>query len=115
MSDEQNSNLAYWQSEDTDPELTEKLRDKLREVLDPEIGLDIVALGLVRDVVIHPENADIRMILTTIYCPYGPAMLEKAREKAEEALERPVKLELGMENWDYSMMEDSAAADWGWF
>lgn len=115
MSDEQTSNLAHWQSEDTDPELTDKLREKLREVLDPEIGLDIVALGLIREVVIHPENADMRMILTTIYCPYGPAMLEKARQKAEEALERPVKLELGMENWDYSMMEDSAAADWGWF
>ncbi len=43
------------------------------------------------------------------------SQLKKAREKAEEALERPVKLELGMENWDYSMMEDSAAADWGWF
>ncbi len=115
MSDQPASNLAHWESEETEPELTEKLREGLREVVDPEIGLDIIQLGLVREVAIQPDQVIIKMILTTIYCPYGPAMLEKTRQKAEEILERPARLDLGMEMWDYSMMEDGAAADWGWF
>ncbi|HPC07076.1 MAG TPA: iron-sulfur cluster assembly protein [Anaerolineaceae bacterium] len=117
MSEENKSeNIAHWQSEKNEPELTELLREGLREVKDPEIGLDIIALGLVREVVINPEDAQIKMILTTIYCPYGPHMLEKTREKAEEILQRPVNLELGMEMWDYSMMEDGGAAEtWGWY
>jgi len=117
MSDENKTdNIAHWQSEENEPELTEKLRESLREVKDPEIGMDIIALGLVREVVITPEDASIKMILTTIYCPYGPHMLEKTREKAEEVLQRPVNLELGMEMWDYSMMEDGGDFDGlGWY
>ncbi|MEN6436567.1 MAG: iron-sulfur cluster assembly protein [Anaerolineaceae bacterium] len=115
MTEQPGSNQAHWQSEQTDPELTGKLREGLREITDPEIGLDIIQLGLIRDVKIEPDFALIKMILTTIYCPYGPAMMEKTREKAEQVLERPTRLELGMEMWDYSMMEDGAAENWGWF
>jgi metal-sulfur cluster biosynthetic enzyme len=53
------------------------------------------------------------MILTTPYCPYGPAMIEMTRKKAEEALEMPVNIELGMDMWDFSMMEEGAAPEWG--
>jgi metal-sulfur cluster biosynthetic enzyme len=115
MTEQPISNQAHWHSEETDPELTAKLREGLREITDPEIGLDIVQLGLIRDVKIEPDFALIKMILTSIYCPYGPAMLETTRQKAEQILERPARLELGMEMWDFSMMEDGAAENLGWF
>ena len=38
-----------------------------------------------------------------------------AHKKAEEALERPVSVEIGMEMWDPTMMEEGAGADWGLF
>ncbi|MEW5868879.1 MAG: iron-sulfur cluster assembly protein [Chloroflexota bacterium] len=107
------SNKVTWQAESTHPDLVEPFREKMREVVDPEIGLNIIELGLLRDVRIADESAEIKMILTTPFCPYGPAMLEMTRQKAEQALNRPVTVELGMEMWDFSMMEEGAGADWG--
>jgi metal-sulfur cluster biosynthetic enzyme len=104
---------VIWQAESTHPELMEPLREGLREVIDPEIGLNIIELGLVRDLEIEGDQAKMTMILTTPFCPYGPALLDMARKKAEEALNMPVTLEMGMEMWDFSMMEEGAGADWG--
>ena len=44
-SDEQMSNIAHWDIEETHPELVSSFKEKMREVTDPEIGLDIIALG----------------------------------------------------------------------
>ena len=104
-----------WDAESSYPELSETVRESLRQVIDPEIGLNIIELGLIRDLQIEDESAEIKMILTTPFCPYAPAMMEMTREKAEEALERPVSVEIGMEMWDPTMMEEGAGADWGLF
>jgi metal-sulfur cluster biosynthetic enzyme len=55
------------------------------------------------------------MIMTTPFCPYAPALLEMTRQKAEEALERPTTISMGIEPWDPSMMEEGVGADWGIF
>ncbi len=110
---QEENNKVIWQVESTHPELVEQLRQQLGEVVDPEIGLNIVELGLVRDVAIENDKATMTMILTTPFCPYGPALLEMSRQKAENALGKPVELEMGMEMWDFSMMEEGAGADWG--
>ncbi len=107
------NNRPVWDIENSHPELVDHVKTKLREVVDPEIGLDIIALGLVRNIRIEDDNANLYMILTTPFCPYGPAMIEMTRKKAEEALERPVSIELGMEMWDFSMMEEGAMPEWG--
>ena len=87
----------------------------LSEVIDPEIGFNIVQLGLIRNAQLSDDKITINMILTTPFCPYGPAIIEAARQKAEEALERPAEIELGSEMWDFSMMEEGLGADWGLF
>lgn len=108
-------NRVIWQSESTHPDLSEKLKENLREVIDPEIGLNIIELGLVRDVIVEDDKANLVMILTTPFCPYGPAMLDMTRKKAETSLERPTTIEMGVEMWDMSMMEEGAGAEWGLF
>lgn len=89
--------------------------EALRAVVDPEIGMDVVALGLIRDVNIEPDKAHIKMILTTPFCPYGPQLLEQARLKVQEYTGVPTTVEFSPELWDPSMIEEGAAQDWGLF
>ena len=105
----------HWEIHDTHPELVEPLRAKLAEVVDPEIALNVIQLGLIRKVSIVDKEAKLYVLLTTPFCPYGPAMLETIKQKATEGLNMPVSLELGMEMWDFSYMEDPSALDWGMY
>jgi len=107
------SNPPVWDAEAEHPELCAKLREALQEIVDPEIGLSVIQLGLIRNVTIEPDNAVVRMILTTPFCPYGPSMLEVTRQKAEETLQRPTSIDFGLEMWDFSMMEEGLGTDWG--
>jgi metal-sulfur cluster biosynthetic enzyme len=106
---------VIWQAESTHPDLAESAKEALRQVVDPEIGLNVVELGLIRDLQIVDNKANLVMIMTTPFCPYGPALLEMARQKAEGAVKRPTTIEVGMEMWDPSMMEEGAGAEWGLF
>lgn len=93
----------------------EDIREALRTVIDPEIGLNVVELGLIRELEVANGDAKITMILTTPFCPYGPAMIEQVRSAATQAADGPVEVELGTEMWDPSMMEEGAGGDWGLF
>jgi metal-sulfur cluster biosynthetic enzyme len=102
-----------WEADRTHPEKAAAVRTALGEVMDPELGLSIIQLGMVRDLAIQEKSASIRMILTTPFCPYGPALMENARQKAEKALGVSVSMEMGDEPWEQSMMEEDTGADWG--
>lgn len=94
----------------------DELVEALRAVIDPEIGLNIIELGLVRKVELGGgESNKITMILTTPFCPYGPAIIEQVRFTASNFLGEPIIVELGTELWDPSMMEEGAGGDWGLF
>jgi metal-sulfur cluster biosynthetic enzyme len=111
----QSTNPLKWSIHDTHPDIVEGVREKLAEVVDPEIGMNIIQLGLVRDVSIDDGIAHLKMLLTTPFCPYGPAMIEMTREKAVEALDKPVTVEMLPDVWDFTMMEDPSALDWGMY
>lgn len=113
MSSETESNRPKWNAEDTHPELVDALVEALKGVTDPELGMSVIQLGLIRNVAITDESAQISMILTTPYCPYASAMLESTRKKAEETLGRKTSIEYGKEMWDFSMMEEGLGDNWG--
>ena len=103
-------------TEETIVQYTEQeqaLRDALREVADPELGMNIVELGLIRKIDILPDLTEITMIMTTPFCPYGPALIEQTRRTAEQHLKGPIKMTLGMEMWEPAMMEGGPPAEWG--
>jgi metal-sulfur cluster biosynthetic enzyme len=107
---------AIWEVESTHPDRVEALEAALRQVVDPEIGLNVIELGLVRNVKLEPDDsAMVTMIMTTPFCPYAPALLEMTRMKAAEALKVDTKIQMGTELWDLSYMEEGAGADWGIF
>ncbi len=112
---EETVNQIRWTIHDTHPDRVQLLREKLSEVVDPEIGMNIIQLGLIRDVQIENDIARLKMILTTPFCPYGPAMIEMTKAKAVEGLNMPVTIEMGMDMWDFAMMEDPSALDWGMY
>ena len=112
---EETINEIKWTIHDTHPEMVKSAREKLSEVIDPEIGMSIIQLGLVRNIEINDGVGHLKMILTTPFCPYGPAMIEMTKAKAQEGLNLPVTIEMGMDVWDFSMMEDPSALDWGMY
>ena len=61
--------------------LDSQVRTALMDVVDPEIGLDIVSLGLVRNVDMDDAGTLlIDMTMTTPYCPYAPMILQQSEQ-----------------------------------
>ncbi len=96
-------------------EMQDRAYEALRKVVDPEIGLNVIELGLVREMELNEDSVHIVMILTTPFCPYGPQLLEQSRATVEQALGVPTTIEMSTEMWDPSLMEEGAGADWGLF
>ena len=94
------------------------VRDALKQVYDPELGLNIVDLGLVYDIrVSDAGDVDIQYTLTTMGCPIGPLIEDQMRaflapidgigEVRPEFVIRPA--------WTPEMMSDEAKAALGIF
>jgi metal-sulfur cluster biosynthetic enzyme len=58
----------------------EDVREALEEVIDPELGLDFVSLGLVYDIELEDSEVYITFTLTTPACPIGPQVTEQMKE-----------------------------------
>ena len=115
MSEKKELNLVTWDIHETHPDLVKPLREGLSKVVDPEIGMNILQLGLIRKISIEDETTKIHMILTTPFCPYAPMLVKATRNAAQEALDKPATVDMGSEPWDFSMMEDPTALDWGMY
>jgi metal-sulfur cluster biosynthetic enzyme len=62
----------------------EAVTDALRDVIDPELGLDFVELGLIYDVEIEDGTVRITYTLTSPGCPIGPQVAEQMEEFVSE-------------------------------
>ncbi|MBF0713724.1 metal-sulfur cluster assembly factor [Gemella sp. GH3] len=77
-------------------ELKDRVIEALETVIDPELGIDIVNLGLVYDVKMNDEgHAIVEMTLTSMGCPVAPLIIEQvemAMLTVEEVNEVDVEL-----------------------
>ena len=90
-----------------------RIWDALREVYDPEIPINIVDLGLVREIEQVDGDILITMILTAPFCPLANLILEQAREAAQAVVDVPVRVKRGTEKWEPSMMSTPARDETG--
>jgi metal-sulfur cluster biosynthetic enzyme len=101
----------------------EMVRAALKNVVDPEIGLDIVNLGLVYrvDVLNDGHTVDIDMTLTTPACPAGPQIIEQARREVMSLTQVYKNLEEVKINlvwtpfWNPSLMSEDAREELGFY
>ena len=60
--------------------IKDDILESLKEVYDPEIGINIVDLGLIYDVIKHEDGqVDVKMTLTSPACPLGPVIIDQVQ------------------------------------
>jgi len=95
----------------------ERVREQLRNVIDPEIGMDLVELGLIYDVGVHEEgrHVDVTFSLTSPMCPVGDLIQEQVETEtlSIEGVET-VNAQLSFEPmWSPEMMSPAAKLFFG--
>ena len=79
----------------------EKIIAELKEVKDPELGMDIVSLGLVRSVRTEEDrgirSAEIVMTLTSPLCPFADVLIEETEEAVRSLGYDDVRVELSFD------------------
>jgi len=101
----------------------EDVRTALKSVIDPEIGLDIVNLGMIYRVEVSEEGKviDVDMTLTTPACPAGPFIIEQVRNQVLSLRETHSEIQdvqihmVWTPFWNASMMSEEAREQLGFF
>ena len=95
----------------------EKIRKTLKEILDPEVGVNIVDLGLVYKVEIKPEEVYIQMTMTSPTCPLSGVITRNMdqilRKKFPDLGEMTIEL-VWDPPWSPEKMSDAAKQQLGW-
>jgi metal-sulfur cluster biosynthetic enzyme len=94
------------------------VRETIRaEVYDPELGLNIVDLGLVYDITVGDSKADITMTLTSPGCPVGPELITNVRRALSQYddLDEVDVHVVFSPPWHPSMMSEEAKDELGYF
>jgi len=60
----------------------QEITEILKKVIDPELALDIISLGLVYDIKIDGNKVTVLMTLTSPVCPFGPELMNDVKRHA---------------------------------
>jgi len=83
-----------------------EIRTALEQVVDPEISLSIIELGLVREIDLSVEPHVVRMLLTTPFCPYAPQIIQEVKDAVTTVTGKATEVEIMAEQWTPEMMPD---------
>ena len=92
------------------------LRECLRGVMDPEVGMNIVDLGLVYRLALESEGLVVEMTMTSPACPMGDMITEDVRDALRRVLPATVPLEVRLvwePPWGPERMSDVARQHFG--
>tara|TARA_Y200000002_G_scaffold226661_1_gene187068 strand:+ start:408 stop:731 length:324 start_codon:yes stop_codon:yes gene_type:complete len=103
----------------TDPELQaigEKIVERICQIYDPEIPVNIYELGLIYDIQVSEDcDVEIEMTLTSPNCPVAETLPVEVEEKVKVVEEvRNVKVNITFDPpWDKDMMSEEAKLELG--
>ena len=98
--------------------MADPILDALRNVIDPELGINVVDLGLIYSAGMLPNGEiHVEMTMTTPMCPLSAHLIAQVRDALRKAFPgcRGIHVHLVWEPaWDPSMMSAAARAQMGW-
>lgn len=95
----------------------ETIRQLLRQVVDPELAINIIDLGLVYRIDPSPERLLIEMTMTSPACPMGQMIVDDATAVLEAALPERCRLEIVLvwnPPWSPELMSERSRQSLGW-
>jgi len=84
----------------------QEILEALRPVMDPEIGISVVDLGMIREVTVEEDTVEIKMVLTVPFCPLAGLITEQVR-RAAAGVEgvKEARVTLLQEPWNPAWMQ----------
>ena len=101
----------------TDMPTEEAIRAALRGVIDPEVGMNVVDLGLVYGIEIAPDRVRVNMTMTTPACPMGAMITEDARGAIRDIAPDGADILVDLvwdPPWSPERMTENAKRHFGW-
>ncbi|MDR3086439.1 MAG: metal-sulfur cluster assembly factor [Azoarcus sp.] len=95
----------------------QKIRDALRVVIDPEIGANIIDLGLIYRIALSPEAVEIDMTTTSPACPMSGVLVEEVEEILADLLPSDIQINVRLvwePPWTPERMSEATRARFGW-
>ncbi len=94
-----------------------QIRNALRVVVDPEVGVNIVELGLVYQVEVTPAEVKVLLTMTSPACPLSDLVIADAENALQEVLDPAIQVTIELiwsPPWEPAMMSDKARETLGW-
>jgi len=95
----------------------EAVRAALREVVDPEVGVNVVDLGLVYEVTVEGDTISVDLAMTSAACPLGSHLKGEAEAAIRRHLPAATRVEVALVDeppWTPERMNEAARAALGW-
>jgi metal-sulfur cluster biosynthetic enzyme len=93
------------------------VRQALRNVIDPEVGMNVVDLGLVYEIVVAAGRVRINLTMTTPACPMSSLIVEDAYREIHSITPPSADIDILLvwePPWDSSMLSEQAKEHFGW-
>ena len=79
------------------------IREALREVIEPEVGINIVDLGLIQEITLNGRGVEVHMVLTHPQCSLAGYLVEQVRRKVRSVTgSEPVEVVLVDKVWSWN-------------
>lgn len=102
---------------ESDPPMEQLIHNTLRQVLDPEIGENIVDLGLIYGVALEGNTVSVNLTMTSPACPMGEMLLDDIHASLTRALPSDMEIDIHLvwtPPWTPDMISPEAKQRLGW-